>query len=202
MVEIRRILGNQTVILTDERQILLPGIEIISDLLITPDSSYDLTLDAISKDRYGRSSGRLQSSDGTDLAVKLLQMGQARLHPRKGESPLSEEMKNAERQAREAGIGLWGTEPYRERDLNHENRLARYLGTYQVFRGQIQDVTLQGKRVALELNGGLQARMEFDPSPVDIQSWKGRTICLRGWLGSLRGLVVTMDRPDQIELLP
>ena len=188
--------------LSDNREILLYGIEILQS------SGWERQIARLEKisapDRYDRVPARLFLPDGTNFIHYLIENGFARLHPRKGEPLIDPQMQRLERDARRGKRGIWNRPIYNVKSAS-DRHLSRQLGTYQIIEGTVTDIKRFGKvtelildetlavRISENLEEGLEENSRFLPA---------QKIAIRGWLGTFRGLVVKIDRWDQIELEP
>jgi len=152
------------------------------------------------KDRYHRTLAHLFSPRGESLTAELLKQGlgyQAVVAPNLAHLECYRE---AEREAREAGRGLW-SKPLREAsDLGPDET------GFHLLRGRVARVTTHSRAVWLELTGGLRVKI---PRQVwerlaegQTGDFTGRKLEVRGWLyrrqGSLR---VAISHPAALRWL-
>jgi endonuclease YncB( thermonuclease family) len=160
------------------------------------------------RDRYGRLLAQVYRDDGLWIQGELLRRGLARVQVTPDTRPLAFELLRIERQAREAGEGLWRYARYRVRS---PSEAGRFLGSFQVVEGKVLDATRRQDR--WYLNFGEDWRSDFtvtipaqalpDFTSIGLQPFalKGRVIRVRGWVESLNGPMIEAIVPEQIEIV-
>ncbi|WP_435607179.1 thermonuclease family protein [Pseudomonas knackmussii] len=131
------------------------------------------------KDRYGRTLAHLYDRQGNNIEAQLLVEGlgyQVAIAPN---TELTACQKAAEREAREAGRGLWKRSPVQDAQGLHESGFA-------VIRGRVTEVQRNRGGLWVELDGPLVLRIgpdllkSFDKRTLD--NLPGRTLEARGWV--------------------
>ncbi len=217
--------------LADERRIRLVGInapELARDgepaqplakaardelrALVEPGDKLQLVYDRERKDHYGRTLAHVYTATGISLEAQLLRRGLAFHIAVPPNLMLAACLSEHERQARQAGHGLWSHPEWKP-------RAASTLSTddtgFQRVIGTVKDVTLN-RDLWLELDGPLVLRVSeadldhFGPRPA--ADWLGRRVEVRGWVvdrsdsgAARRGfkpLLMPLRSPYAIETLP
>ncbi len=165
----------------------------------------------VRKDRYNRWLAHLDVVDGGSplwVQGEMLTRGMARVYSFKDNRARVEDMLERERAARAAGRGIWGHSFYAVREPDAA-ALVPLLGTFQIVEGRVRDaVDVKG---TLYLNFGADWRTDFtvaverrdrklfEESAIDLRSFKGATIRVRGWLKDRNGPMIVATHPEQIE---
>lgn len=174
------VLDGDTVVLTDRRQVRLPGLQ-APKIALGRKGFADWPLGAQSKaalsalvagrgvslrfggareDRHGRVLAHLYRDDGqgaeTWVQGEMLRLGMARMYTFADNRALAGAMRRLEREARGAGRGIWADAFYAVR---RPEDTGRDVGTFQVVEGTVVDVSLV-KGVAY-LNFGEDWRTDF-----------------------------------------
>lgn len=161
------------------------------------------------KDRHGRRLAHLYLDDGTWLQGALLGEGLARVYTWPDNRALARDLLDAERQARNAGRGIWSHPFYR---ILKAEEAGRSVDSFQLVEGKIQNVaSVRGRTF---LNFGADWRTDFTveiesadaktfrAAGLDPKALEGRRVRVRGWLKSRNGPAIQATHPEQIELLP
>jgi endonuclease YncB( thermonuclease family) len=132
-----------------------------------------------SKDRYGRTLAHVYSDDGTNLEAQLLAEGLGFHVAVAPNVDLVDCQRAAERQAREAGIGLWKRSPVLKAQQIKASGFA-------VLSGRVSDVRRNRGGVWLELQDSVVLRIapnlvsQFDVA--SLERLKGKQVEARGWV--------------------
>lgn len=138
----------------------------------------------------------------------LIEKGLARVHSwpdtRRCVPPLLE----LERAARAARRGIWAQARYRVR---RADELAQDVGTFQIFEGLVQKVSVGRQRAYLNFGENYRTDVtvtiakrdlrRFTTGGIDPASWQGKPIRVRGWISLLNGPEIEVSHPEQIEML-
>ena len=159
-------------------------------------------------DRHGRLLAHLYDADGTWIQGELLSRGLARVYTFPDNRKLAEDMLALEREARDAGRGIWGHPFYA---LRTPGTVAGDVGTFQIVEGTVVDAASVRARSYLNFGEdwrtdftavvGADARKLFEESGIDIISLSGRPVRVRGWVRSYNGPMISVTHPEQIEVL-
>lgn len=172
-----------------------------------------LTFTGARRDRYARWLAHLHvQQDGAPLWVQgeMLRLGMARVYSFPDNRGLVSDMLAKERDARQAGRGIWALPYYAIRNADAAALLDE-LGTFQVIEGRVVDAAeVKG---TIYLNFGQDWRDDFtvsierkymkafadtQPHPRDLG---GMAIRVRGWLSKRNGPMIKATHPEQIEFL-
>lgn len=160
------------------------------------------------KDRHGRLLAQLYREDGLWLQGEMVSRGLARVYGFADNRALLPELLERERQAREAGLGIWADPFYAVR---RPDRLAGLTDSFQLVEGRVLEVAIVNRRAYL--NFGPDWRSDFtavlQPDAVrlflteglDPQTYIGRWIRVRGWIEEWNGPLIDVTHPEQIEVL-
>jgi endonuclease YncB( thermonuclease family) len=160
-------------------------------------------------DRHGRLLAHLVLADGTWVEGRMLELGLARVDLAAGDPVLAAEMLGLERQARDAGAGLWGLDFYAVRDAGDPESVP--IDAYEIVEGRVVSAADVDRRVFLNFGGDWksdvtatiapQDRAVFRSDGLDPLSLEGHLIRVRGWTGWRNGPMIPLVHPDQIEVL-
>lgn len=165
-------------------------------------------------DRYGRMMAQVfVRTDDKRLWLQgeMLRQGHARAYALPGSSDCLDDLVAAEKQAREARLGLWGHASYQIRPANRHWELLRFRSTYQLVEGEV--LATADVRGRIYLNFGEDWRQDFtitvQPSNrrqfaeagMDLLALKGRRVLVRGWIERRGGPLIEVYHPAQLEIL-
>jgi len=167
-----------------------------------------LARDGPRMDRHGRTLAQVFRADGTWVQVALLRRGLARVDGFPGTPEVTAALLAAEAEARRAGRGLWAHPGYRVR-THREAHDA--VGSFQLVRGRVRDVAVVRGRAYLNFGRDWRedftvtlaprARRRFESAGIDVESYEGRVVRVRGWIESYNGPMIEVTHPEQIEVL-
>jgi len=159
-------------------------------------------------DRHGRLLAHVETEDGTWVQGALLAAGMARVYSFADNRARVAEMLAEERAARAAHRGIWGHPFYAVRT---PNEAWNHLSTFQLVEGRIVDAARVKGTIYLNFGEDWrtdftvrirpQARRAFDRAGIDLTSWKGLRVRVRGWLRKFNGPMIDASHPEQIEVL-
>lgn len=165
-------------------------------------------------DRYGRMMAQVfVRTDDKRLWLQgeMLRQGHARAYALPGSSDCLDDLVAAEKQAREARLGLWGHASYQIRPANRHWELLRFRSTYQLVEGEV--LATADVRGRIYLNFGEDWRQDFtitvQPSNrrqfaeagMDLLALKSRRVLVRGWIERRGGPLIEVYHPAQLEIL-
>ncbi|MBR9882198.1 MAG: thermonuclease family protein [Oceanospirillales bacterium] len=137
------------------------------------------------RDRYGRLLAHV-GLQGVSLSERLIEHGLGVAVAIAPNVRLSDCLFEAERRAREAGVGLWRSDPVRPAGEVRS-------GGFALLRGRVTQIDLTSKAVYVELDDYLVLRVERKRLDAKEQVWlhslKGVMVEVRGWV---------IDRGEQI----
>ncbi len=223
------IVDGDTIILDDDRQVRLVGIQAPKLPLGRPDfQPWPLADDAKQalsdlilgrrvrlayggreEDRYGRRLAHLYDLDGRWLQGILLEQGLARVYSFADNRALIPEMLRAEARARAGRRGIWQNPFYTVLD---QRAAAQHIGEYALVEGLVMsNAVVRGRGY---INFGADYRTDFTISiaPRDLKNFparqatldvfQGHRVRVRGWLEWRNGPMINVTHPEQIEVLP
>src|SRR5690606_33590401 len=117
----------------------------------------------------------------------------------------------AEKQAREARLGLWGHASYQIRPANRHWELLRFRSTYQLVAGEVLATADVRGRVYLNFGEDWRQdftitvqpsnRRQFAEAGMDLLALKSRRVLVRGWIERRGGPLIEVYHPAQLEIL-
>jgi endonuclease YncB( thermonuclease family) len=222
-VKVARVYDGDTLTLSDGRKIRLVGInatEVARER--KPDQPFaqqakravqeflnqsqrvELLVDTEAKDHYGRWLGYIYNGVGESLGQSLLQQGLAYHVAIPPNLSLAECFAQAEQQARNNQLGLWGN-----KGLSYIQAKGVYQGGFQRVRGRVTAVHT-GKHWHLDLGNHLtvmlysehQHRFVRPFTKKEIKSLQGQNIEIQGWVYKSKGQWrIKLETPYGVELL-
>ncbi len=166
-------------------------------------------------DRYGRVLAQVTvgaEAEAVWLQAALVAAGHARAYGRPGSDACTAALAGFERQAREAGRGLWSNAAYQVRSADSGEALSRAVGTFLVLTGTVQRVSRGQGEVFVTLasrgsRGGdypfaavVPARGTDLTGGIEPRALAGRRVTVRGWIEQRRGPVIVVDSKGQLEV--
>ena len=159
-------------------------------------------------DRHGRVLAHLFDSDGRWIQGEMLRAGLARVYSFADNRAAVAEMLALEQAARLARRGIWADSFYAVRSPDDA---ARWLGGFELVEGRVFAVGRGGGRTYLNFaedwredftialdRGAVEL---FDARGIDLKTFEGKTVRVRGWLKSYNGPMIEVTHPEQIEVL-
>ena len=219
---VHHVLDGDSVILTDQRQVRLIGINApefgkegqpneplaasARDRLraLTEGKAVRLILEAEQRDHYGRWLAHLFLLDGTSVEEVLLKEGLATAIAIPPNVTQIVRHQAAESQARQARRGLWGDSYYLP--IGAES-LTNAHGGFRFVRGRVTHVGRSKKFLYLDMGAHFALRIAhadwqqyFHGRP---EEWRGRLLVARGWISAQNGrLHMGIGHPAMLERLP
>ena len=159
-------------------------------------------------DRHGRALAHLFDAEGRWIQGQILKAGLARVYSFADNRALVAEMLALEGAARAARRGIWGDPFYAVRT---PDAAARWLGGFEVVEGRVLAVGRGGGKTYLNFADDWRsdftimldrkAQKLFEAAGLDLDSYAGRAVRVRGWLKSRNGPMIEATHPEQIERL-
>ena len=167
------------------------------------------------RDRYERALAQIFTlkADGTpDLWVQqeMVRLGWARVYTWPDTFQDSALLYKAEREAREAGRGIWSDEYYAIRSPE-PNMLAQDVDSIQVVEGLVTSAADIRGLVYLNFGADYKTdftiaiaksdRKAFEQAGLDPMSLEGARVRVRGWIELINGPMIWLDHPERLEVL-
>lgn len=166
-------------------------------------------------DRYRRSLAQVFVQDAEKrvwVQGELLRQGHARAYGLPGSAACLDDLVAAEKQAREAGLGLWRHASYQIRPADRHWDLLRFRSTYQLVEGTVLEAADVRGRIYLNFGENWRedftiavqpsSRRAFAEAGMDLLALKGRRVRTRGWIERRGGPLIEIHHPGQLEILP
>jgi micrococcal nuclease len=227
--EVREAVDGDTVILADNRQVRLVGLQApklglgrknFKDWPLAEESKRAIAALTLGKrvtlrhggtrqDRHGRVLAHLYRDDGLWIQGEMLKLGLARVYTFPDNRALAAEMYALEAEARAAQRGIWAHPFYAVRA---SEALKGDIDTFQIVAGTV--VEAAAVKGAVYLNFGPDWRTDFTvrldsaalklfrAAKLDPLALKGRTIEVRGWLRFKDGPMIDASHPEQFTPRP
>jgi hypothetical protein len=164
-------------------------------------------------DRYGRIAADIYAPPETGQKVliqgALLQAGLAFVYPPTGTEPHLAELYKLETTARRTRHGIWSEAAYADLPANEEKKIP--YGKFAFVSGKV----MKAERIKnmFYLNFGEDWRTDFTiaiaahdlrlfrKADIDPDTYKGKTVRVRGWVKRNFGPMIMATHPSQIEVL-
>jgi len=164
------------------------------------------------RDRYGRAVAQLYIAVEPEpwAQGEMVRGGWLLAESVAGDSGDARALQALEAEARRAGRGHWGSGAFIVRAPD-TNGLAQHLDTFQIVEGIV--VETAEVREWTYLNFGLDYRTDFtvaihedslarfEGTGIDPAALSGARLRVRGWVEPRNGPMITVDHPEQIEIL-
>jgi endonuclease YncB( thermonuclease family) len=157
------------------------------------------------KDRHGRLLAHLHAGP-TWVQGALLRTGYARVYSFADNRALVAEMLALERHAREQRRGIWRDSFY---DVRTPESVAVALDSFQLVQGLVADVAVVRGRAYLNFGANWRTDFTVTLAPavvrlfagegVDLASYAGAVVRVRGWVKEFNGPMIETTHPEQIE---
>jgi endonuclease YncB( thermonuclease family) len=209
---VSKIMSGDEIVLADGRTVKFAGIEATAPeaqtFLQANVAGHAVVLQNAAPDRYGRIAALVLVEGQTQLLQEtMLVNGLAFVYPAAGDGPQLDDMLKAEQEARHDNRGFWATHP----DTSADDAEKLY-GKYGFVTGTV--VKAERVKNKLYLNFGpdwhtcftvevaAHDLRAFKNAGIDLLSWQGKKVRVRGWVKHEFGPRITITDPHQIELLP
>jgi endonuclease YncB( thermonuclease family) len=230
--EAARVVDGRSFVTADGREVRLAGIETLLPVPGDEDEARvaaalaartaleklvlrrEVVVRSIGADRYGRLIGYvvIQTPAGETLAQReLLAAGQALVSPAALSTQCRAYLREAERGARAAKLGLWGDPYYVVRRADDIADILAEQGRFAVVGGKVASVRESGgivyvnfgRRWSQDFTVTILKRNEriFVGAGLDPKALAGRHVEVRGWIEERGGPAIEAARPEQIEIV-
>ncbi len=149
-----------------------------------------LEFDQQRRDKYHRLLAHVRLEDGTNINEKLLREGLARALFLQPNMKHLKQYYQMESMAQKANRGIWSLPEFQ---IIPGKKAALCLKRFCRLRGRVHRVEKKRSYTYLHLTGGLRVSIhnnqleQFQTAGIDITALKGKTIVVRGWVGSRKG---------------
>jgi endonuclease YncB( thermonuclease family) len=228
-VGVAAVVDARTVTLADGRELRLAGIEVpAADAGAAQSKAHGdakahleslvagrtAALGGAEHDRYGRLVAHAFVT-GTEPArwiqAELVAHGHARIAGRRGEAACTAALRQRERQARAAQLGLWADPYYGLRRADDPAAVSRERGRFAIVEGRVVSVRESGGTLYVNFGGRwstdftvtIAKRQErtFAEAGLEPKRLAGRRIQVRGWIEERGGPWIEATAPEQIEVV-
>lgn len=161
------------------------------------------------RDRHGRLLAHLILEDGTWVQGWMLEQGLARVYSFADNRAAVPAMLALEEAARQDGRGIWAERFYAVRDA--ANPAGVPLESYELVEGVVMDAAEVDRRIFLNFGEDWASDVTATISPADRRAFRatsldplaleGKGVRIRGWTGWRNGPSISVDHPEQIEIL-
>ena len=165
-------------------------------------------------DRHGYLMAQVFVEDGSSprwVQGELVDRGLARVYSLSDNAACTDALLEREEGARAAGRGLWASGFYGVRDAGAVDRMRRLSGTYQLVEGRVLEVADVQDWIFLNFDEDWREDFTiviekknakaFSGAGLDLPSFEGKPVRVRGWLEWRYGPSITATHPEQIEVL-
>lgn len=157
-------------------------------------------------DRKGRRVAIAKLEDGTTVQESVLHAGMGVVYPFPDNKEFLTEMLAAEKEARNAGHGIWANEYWKPAD---SNAVHVEKERYQLVQGTIRKVATAGGNWYLNFGDnyktdftGFIQKADYSQQfrQYSLKSLEGKKVILRGWVYNRDGVMMDIVMPEQIEV--
>lgn len=167
-----------------------------------------ITLEPVrASDRYGRMVAEVFAGD-VWIQGALLRQGLMRAAPDEASAICAAALLTAENDARERRAGLWGDRIFA---IRSSTDLKNRIGTFQIVEGRVVTATLIKGRAYLNFGPDYKTDFTVTIAPTELRLFRrakidprelaGRTVRVRGWLGSYNGPEMELSAAGALEML-
>ena len=176
---------------------------------ITGGKTLVLVVTGRAMDRHGRKLAQavVQGAPPIWLQGEMVRRGFARVYSFRDNRACAAELYAREAEARAAKRGIWGLKYYALRDATAD--LGRDLGTFQIVEGTVTRALRTSHGAYLDFGADYKTDFSifiatrdlrlFDEAGLDVASWRGKKLRVRGWLSKRNGPQIEVTHPEQIE---
>ncbi len=219
---VRAVADGRTLTLTDGREVRLAGIEVSNDgengvaartaleQLVTGRDVRLLRMGP-ETDRYGRFTGGIAAADGQPIQLELLAKGHALVAGRAAGTGCGDAFRTAERAARTAGLGVWGTAYYLTQDAGKPAQILASRGRFAVVEGKVLSVRESGGTIYVNfgrrwtedftVTALKRSERTFADAGLELKKLEGRRVRIRGTVEERGGPWIEAMHPGQIEIV-
>jgi endonuclease YncB( thermonuclease family) len=217
---VRSVADGRTLTLTDGRDVRLAGIEVPDEQSAAARAALErfaagpdvrLLKMGPDADRYGRFVGGIAGADGKPIQLELLSKGHVLVAGNAGHTGCAAAFLSAEKTARSAGAGLWGTAYYAAQDARDPKGILALRGRFAVVEGNVLSVRESGgtiyvnfgRRWTEDFTVTALKRNErtFSDAGLPLQKLEGRRVRIRGTVEERGGPWIEAMHPAQIEIV-
>lgn len=164
------------------------------------------------RDRYGRAVAQIYKAGAPEIWLQgaLVERGWLLAESVAADASGARRLLRLEAEARRQARGHWSDGVFVVRGPG-PNALSQHLDTFQLVEGIVVETALVGDWIYL--NFGLDYRTDFtvalhedalgrfDQAGIDPMALEGAKLRVRGWLEPRNGPMITVNHPEQIEVL-
>jgi endonuclease YncB( thermonuclease family) len=219
--KVRAVLDGRTTALADGREVRLAAIEVPGRARAVLQGLVEGRGVALARlgpdtDRYGRVVAVLALKPGpldvkTSVQSAMLAQGMARVAAHVGDWRCAEALWDAERKAREAGLGVWGDPHYLPRKADDPAAILALRGRFALVEGKVLSVRESGatiyvnfgRRWSEDFTVTVQKRNDkgFTAAGLPLKNLTGRHVRVRGTIEERAGPWIEASAPEQIEVM-
>lgn len=166
------------------------------------DKKVRLQTDTELTDKYRRTLAHVFTETGEHINLQLVETGLASVNIYPPNLSFVKELADAQNRAEQDRRGIWANPAYAAMPadrLDIDGNRKRWMR----IQGRVRTIRSSRKFVYLELNDMLQARIEKKWLPLfpDVETYRGKTVELRGWLNKNRdGWSMLIRHPSAIKI--
>jgi endonuclease YncB( thermonuclease family) len=219
---VRAVADGRTLTLTDGREVRLSGIEVSNDgengvaaraALEKLVAGRDVRLLRMGPetDRYGRFTGGIAAADGRPIQLELLAKGHALVAGQAAGTGCADAFRAAEKAARAAGLGVWGTAYYLTQDAGNPAQILALRGRFAVVEGKVLSVRESGATIYVNfgrrwtedftVTALKRSERTFADAGLELKKLEGRRVRIRGTVEERGGPWIEAMHPGQIEIV-
>lgn len=217
---VRSVADGRTLTLTDGRDVRLAGIEVPDEQdaaaraaleKLVPGPDVRLLKMGPDTDRYGRFVGGIAGPDGKPIQLELLNKGHALVAGQGGHAGCAAAFLSAEKTARSAGAGLWGTAYYAAKDAGDPKAILALRGRFAVVEGNVLSVRESGGTIYVNfgrrwtedftVTALKRSERTFADAGLPLKKLEGRRVRIRGTVEERGGPWIEAMHPAQIEVV-
>jgi endonuclease YncB( thermonuclease family) len=160
------------------------------------------------RDRHGRVLAHLFDSEGRWIQGEMVARGMARVYSFADNRARMRDLLILERAARAKRLGLWANQFYQ---ILSPTTAADHIGSFEIVEGEVVAAAVVRGRAYLNFGPDRKTdftvsvaprdRRRFEREGIDLGSWAGKRIRVRGWIKLFNGPLIDATHPEQIELL-
>ena len=219
---VRAVADGRTLTLTDGREVRLAGIEIPNETehgaaakaaleQLVRGQDIRLLRMGPDTDRYGRFVGGIARPDGRPIQLELLAKGHALAAGSATDARCTAAFLSAEKAARTAGVGLWGTAYYAAKDASDPEGILARRGRFAVVEGNVLSVRESGATIYVNfgrrwtedftVTALKRNERTFSDAGLPLKKLEGRRVRVRGTIEERGGPWIEAVHPGQIEVV-
>lgn len=175
---------------------------------LTLHQQISLRYDGRKIDRHGRLLAHIFDSRGRWIQGEIISLGLARVYSFYDNRARTTDLLALERVARAARLGIWDHRFYR---VLKSDETSGFIDMFQLVEGRVMSAAIVrgrgylnfGKnwRTDFTISISPRSHQSFKRAKIDIKSYVGRKLRVRGWLKSYNGPMIDVTHPEQIEML-